>query len=94
RFLHFQLRQDTGDSQLQYLGLPGFLKRERNGVFDSEESLPDSQGVGFGETRGEFFYPSERIHGILWSLCGTPWHSKAEAFSYNKRTMDRAMGPF
>jgi hypothetical protein len=40
-----------------------------------------------------FLDPYRRIYGILWTLCGLR-DSRAEAFSYNKRTMDRAMGPF
>jgi hypothetical protein len=42
---------------------------------------------------GSFLDPSWRIYGILWSLCGLRGLQR-KAFSYNKRTMDRAMGPF
>jgi hypothetical protein len=40
------------------------------------------------------FDPSLRIYAILWPPCGVCWTPERKAFSYNKRTMDRAMGPF
>jgi hypothetical protein len=70
--------------------------RRRPVAKNSLGSLPvlDLQGDGFGESLSSYFpIHSRRIYGILWSLCGLS-DSKAKAFSYNKRTMDRAMGPF
>jgi hypothetical protein len=52
------------------------------------------KAMGSCESLSSYFpIHSRRIYGILWSLCGLS-DSKAKAFSYNKRTMDRAMGPF
>jgi hypothetical protein len=41
-----------------------------------------------------FFDPSLRIYAILWPPCGVCWTLERKVFSYNKRTMDWAMGPF
>jgi hypothetical protein len=46
-------------------------------------------------TTGRVFFFS--IPMSLWDTVVTvmcPWDSRAKAFSYNKRTMDRAMRPF
>ena len=42
--------------------------------------------------RSGFLDLSRRIHGILWSLARVRETPERKAFSYNKRTMDRAMG--
>jgi hypothetical protein len=41
-----------------------------------------------------FFDPSPRINAILRPPCGVHWTPERKAFSYHKRTMDRAMGAF
>jgi hypothetical protein len=42
----------------------------------------------------DFLDPSQRIYGILRSRCESVGLQSEKAFSYNKRTMDWAMGPF
>src|SRR5260370_39294824 len=34
------------------------------------------------------------VYAILWSPSGVCWTPEQKGFSYNKRTMDRAMEPF
>jgi hypothetical protein len=74
-----------------------FEKKFANMALDAhieKQHIPPSPVPADEPSLGVFLDPSLRIYGILWSQCGVRGTPERKAFSYNKRTMDRAMGPF